>query len=432
MTVTPLAAADRSHADRRRMIVAMILTYAIFAILLNSVGTLILQAQVALGASKAQVSVLDGYKDLPIALVSFLVAAWLPRFGYRRAMMAGLALVAIGCLSMRAANAFWMVKVLLAVTGVAFALVKISVYATIGLVTDDARRHASVTSTIEGWFMVGVLAGPWLFGVFIQRQQVPADPVWLDLYLWLAAACAAAVVLLASVRLDESRARHAPEADAAPAGRAFVEMLRLTLRPLVAVFVVSAFLYVLIEQSIGTWLPTFNADLLHLSTATSVQLASVFAACTALGRLLAGQALRFVPWHWLLVGCLLAAGGIVLIALPLADGVAPPAADGWRHAPAAAFALPLIGLFLAPVYPTINSVVLSALPRHRHAAMTGLIVVFSALGGTTGSFVTGQLFARVGGQAAFYLTLVPLAVLAAAVIGLRRQAERAAGTGRPD
>lgn len=425
MTESTLAAADRVHADRRRMIAAMILTYAIFAILLNSVGTLILQSQVALGANKAQVSVLDGYKDLPIALVSFLVAAWLPRFGYRRAMMTGLALVAIACLAMRAANAFWMVKALLAATGVAFALVKISVYAAIGLVTDDARRHASVTSTIEGWFMVGVLAGPWLFGVFILRQRTPADPVWLDLYLWLAAVCAAAIVLLVSVRLDESRAHHAPDADAPPAGRAFVDMLRLTLRPLVAVFVVSAFLYVLIEQSIGTWLPTFNADLLHLSTATSVQLASVFAACTALGRLLAGQLLRRMPWHVLLVACLVAAAGIVLIALPLADGVAPPAEDGWRHAPAAAFALPLIGLFLAPVYPTINSVVLSALPRHRHAAMTGLIVVFSALGGTTGSFVTGQLFARVGGQTAFYLTLVPLAVLAGTVVALRRQAAKA-------
>ena len=144
----------------------------------NRVGPLILQSQVALGANKAQVSGLDGYKDLPIALVSFLVAAWLPRFGYRRAMMTGLALVAIACLAMRAANAFWMVKALLAATGVAFALVKISVYAAIGLVTDDARRHASVPSTIEGWFMVCVPAGPWLFGVFIQPQRPPADTVW--------------------------------------------------------------------------------------------------------------------------------------------------------------------------------------------------------------------------------------------------------------
>jgi fucose permease len=424
MTATSVSSVDAPAAVRRGMIAAMIATYAIFAVLLNSVGTLILQSQVALGAGKAAVSVLDAYKDLPIAIVSFLVAAWLPRFGYRRAMIAGLALVAIACLAMRAADAFWMVKLMLAATGVAFALVKVSVYATIGLLTDDRRRHASLTSTIEGWFMVGVLAGPWLFGLFIRRQQAPTDPVWLDLYLWLAAACVLTIVLLATVRLDESRARATPSGDV-PAGSAFADMLRLTLQPLVAVFVLSAFLYVLIEQSIGTWLPTFNADLLHLSTATSVQLASVFAACTALGRLLAGFALRHVSWQWLLLGCLGAAAGIVLLALPLADGVVPPLADGWRHAPAAAFALPLIGLFLAPIYPTINSVVLSALPKHRHAAMTGLIVVFSALGGTTGSFLTGQLFARVGGQTAFYLTLVPLALLAVAVRGLHRRVDAA-------
>ena len=35
--------------------------------------------------------------------------------------------------------------------------------------------------------------------------------------------------------------------------------------------------------------------------------------------------------------------------------------------------------------------------------MTGLIVVFSALGGTTGSFITGQLFAHFDGALAFYL-----------------------------
>lgn len=407
----------RASMSRARMIVAMIFTYGIFAILLNSVGTLILQSQVSLGASKAAVSVLDGYKDLPIAVVSFLVASWLPRFGYRRAMMAGLLLVAVACIAMRAVDAFWMVKLLLAATGVAFALVKVSVYATIGLLTEDSRGHASLTSTIEGWFMVGVLSGPWLFGIFIHRQQTPDDPVWLDIYAWLAAACVVAIALLATARLDESRAR-----DGQDTGNAFADMLRLVARPLVAVFVLSAFLYVLIEQSINTWLPTFNADVLQLSTATSVQMASLFAAFTALGRLVAGQVLRWVSWDRLLVGCLLATAVVILLVLPLSAQHAPPAGDGWRHAPLPAFLLPLIGFFLAPVYPTINSVVLSALPKSRHASMTGLIVVFSALGGATGSFMTGQLFAQLGGQHAFYLTLVPAALLLAGLLGLKRLA----------
>ncbi|MET0655816.1 MAG: MFS transporter, partial [Pseudoxanthomonas sp.] len=108
--------------NRTRMILAMILTYMILAVLLNSVGTLILQAQVSMGVSTAATSILDAFKDMPIAIVSFLVASLLPRLGYRRAMMLGLGLVAAACVAMPLLNAFWMVKVMLATVGAAFAL----------------------------------------------------------------------------------------------------------------------------------------------------------------------------------------------------------------------------------------------------------------------------------------------------------------------
>jgi hypothetical protein len=42
--------------------------------------------------------------------------------------------------------------------------------------------------------------------------------------------------------------------------------------------------------------------------------------------------------------------------------------------------------------------------------MTGLIVVFSALGGTIGSRVIGYLF-KMKGQNAFYYTLIPMFLL---------------------
>src|SRR3546814_3185163 len=43
--------------------------------------------------------------------------------------------------------------------GTGFAIVKVSVYTLIGLLTDDEKQHASLTNTIEGLFMVGVLGG---------------------------------------------------------------------------------------------------------------------------------------------------------------------------------------------------------------------------------------------------------------------------------
>ena len=44
--------------------------------------------------------------------------------------------------------------------------------------------------------------------------------------------------------------------------------------------------------------------------------------------------------------------------------------------------------------------------------MTGLIVIFSALGGSFGSFATGRLFMAFDGRTAFALLLVPIALLA--------------------
>lgn len=79
--------------------------------------------------------------------------------------------------------------------------------------------------------------------------------------------------------------------------------------------------------------------------------------------------------------------------------------------PMVAFVFPLIGIFLAPIYPAINSVILASLPKVKHGAMSGLIVVFSAIGGTLGSVITGFLFDKVGGLNAFYFSFIPIILL---------------------
>ena len=204
----------------------------------------------------------------------------------------------------------------------------------------------------------------------------------------------------------------------------FIAMLKLALNPLVLVFVISVFLYVLIEQGIGTWLPTFNRELLGLSLEVSVQMSSIFALGLALGRLAAGQLLKRVNWFSLLLVCLLAMSLLLLIVMPLTSDVRVQNVNQWTQAPLVAFLLPLIGFFMAPIYPVLNSVMLSSLPKHQHASMTGLIVVFSALGGTTGSIITGNVFQFLGGDVAFYFTLIPIAGLLLSLSIFRKKVEQ--------
>ncbi len=407
----------------RRILFALFLIYFVFAILLNSVGTVILQVIGNYGVSKSGASVLEGFKDLPIAVVSFLVASFLPRLGYKNAMLAGLAIVTGACVAMPLLPGFLTTKLLFLCVGVAFALVKVSVYSTLGLIAADRRQHASIMNTLEGFFMVGVLSAYWVFGYFIDSAD-PKSASWLQVYWLLAALCGATFVLLLSTPFDEHKAQLPPGRSLA---QDFGAMLTLFFKPLVCVFVITAFLYVLIEQSVGTWLPTFNNEILKLPTAMSVQVTSIFAACLAIGRLSAGVLMRKLNWYPVMNGCVIGMAAMVLLALPLTHNVVLDPNVSWSTAPVATFLFPLIGLFMAPIYPGINSVMLSSLPKNQHSAMTGLLVIFSALGGTTGSLITGYVFGNFSGHFAFYLTLVPIAIVLVTLYFFKRAVDGAPG-----
>jgi fucose permease len=396
---------------------SLFINYFVFAILLNSVGTVILQVQHSYLVSESSASMLEAFKDLPIAITSFLVASFIARVGYKRTMMFALGMIGIFCLLMPQVPAFWMTKLLFAATGVGFALTKVSVFAALGLVTKNQKEHMSMMNFLESFFMIGILLGYFIFSAFVDDQN-PQSTHWLNVYYLLAVLSFAALALLSMAELDETRV-HPPEATTLSAD--FVGMVSLCLRPLVLTFVVSAFLYVLIEQSIMSWLPTFNSRMLHLSASLSIEMASILAASTALGRFVAGIVLRRYDWFLVLAVSLVVAAVLVLVSLPLTENLPDLQISRWTDAPMAAYIFPLIGFCIAPVYPAINSVILSALPARQHAPMAGLIVVFSALGGTSGSIITGALFEAFGGTTAFYFSLLPIAMILLSLYLLKRK-----------
>ncbi|MFY7889845.1 MAG: MFS transporter [Spirosomataceae bacterium] len=387
--------------------ISLFINYFLFAILLNSVGTVILQVQNTYHVAASSAGTLEAFKDLSIAIMSFLVASYLRKLGYKNAMLIALALVTVACLAMPSINTFWMTKVLFATVGISFALIKVSVYATLGIVTKDKSEHISLMNFIESFFMIGILTGYFLFSGFVDDKN-PSSNAWLNVYYLLAGMATIAFVLLLSTTI-QTTSENSSSTNHSTQG--FEAMFQLALKPAVLIFIASAFIYVLIEQSIMSWLPTFNSKVLHLPTTLSIQMASILAASTALGRFIAGIVLRKAPWLLVLSTCIICSGLLVVVALPLASTNQTNIIHGWADAPLVAFIFPLIGFLIAPIYPAINSLILSTLPSEKHGMMSGLIVVFSALGGTTGSFITGHIFDSFGGQIAFYFSLIPMVAL---------------------
>jgi FHS family glucose/mannose:H+ symporter-like MFS transporter len=348
-------------------------------------------------------------------------------------MLTSLAMVGAASVIMAVGKDFTSAKLFFLLSGMSFALAKISMYSALGIICPTPRDHAGFMSLMEGFFMVGALAGFWLFGGFM-RMGVQTDGGWFYVY-WVILILAAGVWLLVwTMRLDESDAEGA--ASTGGPGEEFRRMADLVRKPMVLVFLPVIALYLSVEQSVNSWLPSFNNKVLLLSDDVSVTLVSLYAGSIALGRMLGGWIMRRVDWFIVLQVCLVMACLVLLAVLPLAGGVKegtwqlPTFWDNgslmgmtwpeWASLPAAAFLLPLIGLFLAPVYPALSSTILSSLPRSRQSGMTGLLIVFTALGGTTGSLFTGYLFGAFGGRTAFYVMLVPLTLLIALMPVFRR------------
>lgn len=393
-----------------RIKLSLFLNYFVFAILLNSSGIAIKQVQNNFNVNSQAAAWIDPCKDLSIAILSFLVASFIVRIGYKRAMLIALAIVSASCFVIPSVPQFIAIKILFMVLGSCFALIKMSVYSTIGIITKDSNEHIRFMNFIESFFTIGNFALYFIFSFYIDNAH-PESTSWLKSYYLIGGIAIVAFLLLLTSTLDESSVQISVE-NAAPN---FFDMFKLMLQPLILSFICCAFFYVLIEQSIQNFLPTFNEKVLQLPSKLSIQMASILAASYALGRFLAGILLKKIQWFYVLAGCLILAAAMVLIAMPLAQNVDGRNATTWFNAPIATYIFPLIGLFLAPVYPSINSAILSSLPKTKHGLMSGLIIVFSAIGGSSGSLITGHIFDSFGGQAAFYFSLIPMAVL---IVGL--------------
>jgi len=267
-------------------------------------------------------------------------------------------------------------------------------------------------SSIEGVFMFGIALAYFIFPAF----NTDASPdSWLRVYWLLAGLTGVSFFFLFTTRFETDY-----EIPGANLLEDLSAMFKLLVKILVLIFVLSAFLFVMIEQGIMTWLPTFNDRVLELPENISIMMASILAVSLGVGRLAAGQLVKKFSWITVLTACILLAMAMVILVLPRTVTAEVGTIHSIVDIPLIGYAFPLVGLFIAPIYPLLNSVVLSALPKNLHSAMTGLIVIFSALGGTLGSRVIGYLFKSVGASSAFYYTLIPLAMLLACLFILKK------------
>ena len=406
-----------------RIILALFINFVFFSVVMSSDGILILQVQKHYGTPASVAGILGGCRDLSVAVAAVLLSAYVVRIGYKRTMLIALAMVAAIAAWVPVGNSFTTIALLFVVTGVAFALMKSAIFASLGLLAHDIKHHASLMSYLEATYACGTFAGYFIFSAYGDEVH-PSSTQWLLIYYLVAATAVLALAWLWMVPLDESEVRQ-KGTQSQSLVLDFIAMFKLAASAVAAAFVASVFTYDMLGEGVMKWLPTFNSEVLHIPVTLSIQLSSILAASAVLGRILGGIAVRFFHWLGVLLVCLGLAAVLVVIALPLAAQVSTVPVVSWQTAPLAAFIFPLIGMVTAPIYPVINSVMLSSLPPRQQGAMSGLIILSSALGATAGSLITGKVFQIYGGTSAFYWTLIPIALLAGFLVLLNALEKRA-------
>lgn len=148
--------------------------------------------------------------------------------------------------------------------------------------------------------------------------------------------------------------------------------------PYVLAFSGAVFLYVGVEAAIYVWMPTLLAGYRGRFTWLAAYDISIFFALRAAGRFVGAWML--LRWRWQAAVAALSGGILACFALSVAGGVE------W-----AVYLLPASGLFMAVLYPTLNSKGISCVRRGEHGAAAGVILFFTCLSAVTAPLAMGAL-----------------------------------------
>ncbi len=366
------------------------------AMLLNSVGVVILMLNSQGGVDLSSVGWIQPFKDGAVLIGSLLLISFITRFGYKIATQVGCLLEILACLLMGTFDGVFSAYLFFVMAGVAFALLKIAIYSAVSLITDDKDEHAGIISLYEGGFMVSIFIANGLFAWMIHLQS------WNSTFYIFALFATISLICTFFIHFDMPQLKRG-KSDSSQ----YRKVLTLFSNPAVLLFLLLILCYPLIEQGVIDFLPTFQATVLDLSHAKSVLIASLLPVMIAAGRICFGFIAKYIELKKALIGTTILA--ILLLIISLVSAQMTHIHPSFSYI--AMWLLPCLGFFIAPIYPSLNSSLLSSQPKDYQSAVTLLIMIFSAIGGSIGSVAMGYLFHYIGGIEAFSLYIVVLIII---------------------
>jgi len=364
--------------NERSLALVKTLTYAMFAMFAmttDSVGLIIPEIVKTFRLTLTAAGTFQYATMAGIAVAGLCLGTLADRLGRRRTIVIGLTAFAAASFLFVIGKTFLFFVVLMALSGLAIGVFKTGALALVGDISSSTTEHTSIMNTVEGFFSVGSIVGPAVLAYLLTRGVS-----WQWLYVIAGTMCVVLIVTALSAKYPASKS----PVDAAHARKGTMEAFK---SPYVLAFSVGVFLYVGVEAAIYVWMPTLLASYRGPATWLAAYGISIFFALRAAGRFVGAWML--LRWKWQAAIAVLSGGILACFAFSVAGGV------DW-----AVYLLPASGLFMAVIYPTLNSKGISCVPKDEHGAAAGVILFFTCVSAVVAPLAMGAL-SDVTGQIAY-------------------------------
>ena len=388
-TQNPAAASDSGFLLWWPVCLFACMLFFTYAMTTDAIGLIIPEIIRDFKISTAQASAFHYSTMIGLAFGAIALGHLADRLGRKITLIGGLMLYALSCFLFMFGTAFGFFVALLFIGGLAIGVLETAALALIGDITRNNEEHTRALNIIEGFYAVGAIAGPALVATLLN-----SDINWQYLYLTAAVLC---LCLMAhSVAITHPPARKSSQRRASA-----TQTIALLSDPHALFFCLAIFMYVAIEVAIYVWMPTLFQNYAGGLYNAALYSLTIFFTLRAVGRFLGWWILQYFSWTavmmWLTLLIFLCYG-----------------ASGIFGIEVAVVLLPLSGLFMSMIYPTLNSKGISCFAKDRHSSVAGLILFFTAIAGASVvplMAVIGDIFANGNIAAGFVLATTISALL---------------------
>lgn len=348
------------------------LMFMMFAMTTDAVGSII---PTLIKEFRLSMTAAGTFHYVPMGAIAFgaiLLGFLADKLGRQRTIVVGLLIYGASSVLFAFGRDFLYFVMLLAAAGIGISVFKTGALALIGDITKSTTEHSSMMNTVEGFFATGAIVGP-----AIVATLLAGGFSWKWLYVIAACICGLLVVVSLSVRYPVTAKPLEKPADLA-------HTLRVMRDPYAIAFSTLIMLYVAVEVAIYVWMPTYLEDYHGTIAWLPVYALTIFFVLRAVGRFVGAWLINRFAWTWILA--LFGTAIFVCFFGSLVGG-----------ATAGAVLLPLSGLFMSMIYPTLNSKGISCFHKSEHGAAAGVILFFTAVAAALSPLAMGAVSDVFGG-----------------------------------